>query len=207
VRSPKQRGLAIAAVVFVVAVAGYVIFSKANTTRLESSEKDARATTHETVWNMLKSRTPAELIVGSGIGSVWPWYLTETETADIWQSGKYMTRTPFGLVLYHPHSAILLLVVELGLAGFLLLGKIGWTCWNSLREAARTGSDVMFAASVAVSLFSIGFDFFLFRRPTRDAVWWIMFFGMLALLAQTRRDRTRFEERTLWTAEAAPLSR
>ena len=132
----------------------------------------------------MSDRSPAELLAGSGLGSWWPWYLTETEGGDLYASGRYVRHTRYGILLYHPHSTILDLVVELGLPGLLFLLFLALALWTALRRAMRSGENKMLAAGIVVSLASIAFDLFLVRRPTRDGVWWLFVFGLLALVAK-----------------------
>jgi hypothetical protein len=180
------------AIVLVMGAAGAaVIFTKAKTDRLQSHDKDARSAMHEAVAGIMLDRSPAELLIGSGLGSFWPWYLTETEGGDLYAGGRYARRTRYGVLLYHPHSTILDLVVEMGLPGLLFLLSLAAVLLNALRRAFRSGQNRMLAAGVVVSLASIVFDLFLVRRPTRDAVWWLFVFGLLASLSQEWQRRRR----------------
>jgi hypothetical protein len=185
----RQKMFAIAIIAVVAGLGAALIFSKANADRLQMQSRDGRTLMHETVASILSARTIPELLSGSGLGSLWPWYLTEAEGGDLYTTGRFIRRTPHGILLYHPHSTVLLLGVELGLAGVLFLAVFGVTLVRALRRAFASGENVMFAWGLAVSFFSIEFDLFLVRRPTRDAVWWILLFGLLALLAQQAKQR------------------
>ncbi|MGA7241096.1 MAG: O-antigen ligase family protein [Bryobacteraceae bacterium] len=173
--------------------AATVIFSKAKADRLENQARgpDGRTMMHEAVANIMSDRSPAQLLVGSGLGSWWPWYLTETEGGDLYTSGRYVRYTRYGILLYHPHSTILDLVVELGLPGLLFLLFLAAALWTALRRAMRSDENKILAAGILVSLASIAFDLFLVRRPTRDGVWWLFVFGLLALVAKGIQGRRR----------------
>jgi O-Antigen ligase len=175
---------ALAVVLVIGAVGGALIFTRAKTDRLQSQQTDARTQMHEAVAGIMLDRSPSELLAGSGLGSLWPWYLTETEGGDLYSDGRYVRHTRYGILLYHPHSTILDLVVEMGLPGLLFLLFLLAALSTALRRAFRTGESRIFAAGVVVSLASIAFDLFLVRRPTRDAVWWLFVFGLLALVRQ-----------------------
>lgn len=184
---PSRRGTLVCVLLLAALGAGYVIFSKASVVRFQTTAKDDRALTHETVAEILKQRRPEELALGSGLGSLWPWYVTETEGGDLWTSRKHLTSTIDGVLLYHPHSSVLYLVAEMGAPGLMFLGAMAVALILALRRTIRqNGVNAMFAASMAVSIFSIGVDFFWFRRPTRDVVWWLFFFGMLSSVAQEK---------------------
>jgi hypothetical protein len=182
---------ALAVVLIVGGSAAAVIFTKAKTDRLQTQGKDGRSMMHEAVAGIMLDRSPAQLLTGSGLGSWWPWYLTEADGGDLYASGRYVRHTRYGILLYHPHSTILNLIVELGLPGLLFLSALAAALLTALRRAWRSGPNRMFAAGVLVSVCSIGFDLFLVRRPTRDAVWWLFVFGLLASIAQEYRSRRR----------------
>ena len=79
----------------------------------------------------------------------------------------------------------------MGLLGLVFLLWLAAALFTALRKAWRTGPNRIFAAGILVSVFSIGFDLFLVRRPTRDAVWWLFVFGLLALLGREYRGGAR----------------
>lgn len=189
VKPGSKKIIAMAMIVVVVGLGAAVIFSKANTDRLQMTAKDGRTLMHEAVASIVSARTIPEVLSGSGLGSLWPWYLTEFEGGDLYVTGRYIRRTPHGILLYHSHSTVLMLGVELGLAGVLFLAVFGTTLVRALRRAFVAGENVIFAWGLAVSALSIGFDLFLVRRPTRDAVWWILFFGLLAMIAKEVKQR------------------
>lgn len=182
---------ALAVVLAIGGGAGAVIFTKAKTDRLQSQSQDGRSMMHEAVGEIMADRSPAQLLAGSGLGSWWPWYLTETEGGDLYAGGRYLRHTRYGILLYHPHSTILDLVVELGLPGLLFLIFLGAALLTACRRAFRSGQNRILAAGLMVSVASIAFDLFLVRRPTRDAVWWLFLFGLLACVAQELQDRRR----------------
>jgi hypothetical protein len=184
-----RKMAAIAVIAVVVSLGAALIFSKANTERLTVKTKDGRTLIHEAVGSIMSARSIPELLAGSGLGSWWPWYLTEVEGGDLYKTGRYFRRTPHGILLYHPHSTILLLGVELGMVGMLFLAWFGAALLRAVRRAFVLGENVVFAAGLAVSSLSLGFDLFLVRRPTRDAVWWLMLFGLLAMVAKPAQRR------------------
>ena len=115
--------------------------------------------------------------------------LTEAEGGDLYLTGRYFRHTRFGILLYHPHSTVLALGVEMGLVGISFLVALAAAVLAALRRSLRSRADSIFALGVAVSTLSLGFDLFILRRPTRDAVWWVFLFGLLALIAQDRKRR------------------
>jgi len=182
----SQRYAAIAILVAISALSATVIFSRAKTNRLEMKGADGRTLMHQAVAGMVSGRSFAQLLTGSGLGSLWPWYLTEVEGGDLYTAGLYVRHTRYGILLYHPHSTVLNLCVELGLPGVVFVVALGAVLAGSLRRARALGEETIFAAGVVISALSIGFDLFLVRRPTRDCVWWIFVFGLLALLARRK---------------------
>ena len=69
-----RKAVALVIIVVVIGVGGVIIFSKAKTDRLHSRETDGRTFMHEAVANIVSVRTIPELLIGSGLGSWWPWY-------------------------------------------------------------------------------------------------------------------------------------
>lgn len=184
-----QKMAAAFVIVAVMAIAGSVVFSRAKTDRLQSKAKDGRVLMHEAVADIVSSRTVIETLSGSGLGSWWPWYLTEVEGGDLYATGRYVRHTKHGILLYHPHSTVLVLAVEMGLIGVAFLIRLYLAILNALYHALQSQVDSLFAAGVAISSLSLGFDLFLVRRPTRDAVWWILLFGLFGLLSQLESRR------------------
>jgi O-antigen ligase len=188
----RQRIFAIIILAAVASLGAIVIFTKAKTDRLQVKTKDGRTMMHEAVVNILEERKAGELIAGSGLGSLWPWYLTEAEGGDLYMTKRYIRHTPYGILLYHPHSTVLVLLVELGLVGLLFLIVFAAGLLRALKRAMVTGENAMLAWGLLISSISIEFDLFLVRKPTRDIIWWILAFGLFALLDKSMR-RTRGE--------------
>jgi O-antigen ligase len=161
-----------------------VVFSHATTTRLTKTESD-RSYNWATSWEIAAGRSLVANLAGSGYGSWWPWYATEMsiEGRDIAKARLDSRVTRYGILLYHAHSTILALVIELGLVGFLFAVTLVGTLF---RAALRSGHISCFAWGVAVSTISLLFDLFLFMTPTRDLVWWVYVFGLLRLMPPTR---------------------
>jgi O-antigen ligase len=186
-----RKAAVLATIVIALGVAGVAVFRTATADRLQVTQKDGRILMHEAVWNMIATRTIPQLFLGSGLGAWWPWYVTELDGGDLYATGLHSRSTKYGVLLYHSHSTILALGVELGLVGICFLLALSRRVMTSLRQCIRSGMDSMFSIGVAVSVLSLGFDLFLLRRPTRDAVWWILLFGLLALVAQQQSKRSR----------------
>ena len=108
---------------------------------------------------------------------------------DLYAAGKYIRDTSYGPLLYHPHSTYLMLCVELGFGGVLFCIALWSTLIRAVSRSATLRQDAPFASGVLVSGLSPFFDFFLFRRPTRDALWWAFLFGLLTLVDDSQRRR------------------
>ncbi|WP_155121381.1 hypothetical protein [Bryobacter aggregatus] len=161
-------------------IATYFIFSKASTDRLTTLDpREGRLANHVTSWNVLQSRGPTQWIFGAGYGSLWPWYATEAKVSggDLYSTGSYAKVIPEGTLIYHSHSTYLVLWIELGLPGVV----ITLLFWRQLLTLFARPGQRLFAAGLLVTAVAMAFDLFLFRRPTRDVVWWIYVFGAFAL--------------------------
>jgi O-antigen ligase len=178
------RGFTRAVLIVVLAVGagtvGYFVFAKATTDRLTTLDpREGRLANHFTSWNVVASGGPSQWLFGAGYGALWPWYATEAKVSggDLYSTGSYARVIPEGSLIYHSHSTYLVLLIELGLPGLL----ITLLFWRELIRHLFCSRERIFAAGLLVTAFALGFDLFLFRRPTRDVVWWIYLFGSFAL--------------------------
>lgn len=180
-RSPRQKFYAVTLLSVVTLLAGLLVFSVATPERLLSLEDSARTTTYEAAARMALDRTAAENLAGSGYGSQWAWYLPDVEDGGANNNGRFFQDTRYGVVLYHPHSTFLLLLVELGLPGVLLALTLAAALVGLLMRARRGSRLQIFACGIASSGLFMGFDLFLFKGPAISALWWTLLFGAMAL--------------------------
>lgn len=190
----KRKVVILPLVTVVALLAVVLVFSAAQTTRLQSFGDSGRSDTHSASWQIITNRAIATSVFGSGYGSYWPWYLPEVEFgAELYDLGLYtgLVWNPFGALLYHPHSTLLLLAVELGAIGLLYFLALWSVLLRTLWQSLRGGPCALFGIGVAVSGFSMFFDLFLFRTPQFNALWWIFVFGALALTKAERDEPHR----------------
>ncbi|MFN9429977.1 MAG: O-antigen ligase family protein [Acidobacteriota bacterium] len=162
-------------------VVGFVVYSRADTSRLTNLEDNYRKVTHETALNILTDQPALTLILGQGYGSIWTWYRRDSLHGDMIAVGDNTISTPFGPSLYHPHSTLLQLAVEFGVTGLLWLGLLIFTI---VRLALYRCSDIawkIFALALAVSLLSFPFDLFLFKEVRVSSTWWLYVFAALRI--------------------------
>lgn len=174
----KQRVFAVTLMIVITTIVAILVFSQAKSERLISLEDTARSGTYLTAWEIINNRSAALNILGSGYGSYWPWYLVDVEGG--WTVYE-LVKTPFGSILYHPHSTLLLLVVELGFPGLLYFFKLLSVLFQILFRNLRGGPAPIFTCGVAASGFSLFFDLFIFKSPQIYVLWSIFFLGALAL--------------------------
>jgi O-antigen ligase len=172
-RDLKRKVLTALMLVGLTAVAATVIYGQADTQRLQSFEDGHRRATHETAWTILAHQPLETWLFGQGYGNVWSWYRRDVLRGERIATGDNLIATPYGLSLYHSHSTILVAVVEFGLVGlawllflFHRVVRLPWvghgdTGWRS------------FTYALAMSLFGLGFDLFLFKDPRVNSVWWL----------------------------------
>jgi O-antigen ligase len=164
----------------IIAGAWAVIFSRAQADRLWTIEDNVRELNHQTAWRIVTSRPIGLDIVGSGYGSFWPWYLPDVEQGGAMASGLYINTTPYGLVVYHPHSTFLLLGVELGAIGLIYFFFLLIVAARVFLRGQRRELQSIFAYGVSASFLTMFFDTLLFKAATLNIVWWIFLFGLLA---------------------------
>ncbi|OWY66132.1 hypothetical protein B7486_38405 [cyanobacterium TDX16] len=176
----KKKQAIVAALVMIIAVtvSAWLFFSQANTERLQSLDDDSRTETYLTSFDIISHRSTELNFLGSGYGSYWHWYLPDVEAEGALKSGEFFISTPFGDMLYNPHSTFLLLIVELGTVGlafFLFL-------WSTLlRVLLKNLTFPIFASGIFASGIAMFFDCFLFKNAQLNTLWWIFLFGALAL--------------------------
>lgn len=188
ISSPRQKLLVMGCVVVTMLMAGSLVFSRARSDRLMTLEDASRATTYMTAWDFVQSRPLDVAITGPGYGSWWPWYLAEVDDTEGIMAGQ-QNWTPYGPVLYHPHSTVLLLVVELGAVGILLIFIMWRAFGRTMLEIRGSGRIPILATGVVASGFSMFFDLYLFRSPIPSALWWIFVFGLFRILDQRPDDK------------------
>lgn len=187
----QQRFFVILMVIIIIIIAAALVFSKARTDRLLSLEDLGRSTTHRIAWQIITHRSIIADIFGSGYGSHWPWYLIEAYSSYRhydWQINLLRIRTPFGTMLHHPHSVLLLLVVEMGVVGLLYFFALWIVLAHIFLRNLQGGSFSIFTSGMVASGFSMFFDLFFFK-PSQlqfNALWWTFLFGALALINNTR---------------------
>jgi O-antigen ligase len=162
-------------------VVGFVVYSRADTSRLANLEDNYRKITHETALSIITDQPAFTLIFGQGYGSIWTWYRRDSLRGDMIAVGDNTISTPFGPSLYHPHSTLLQLAVEFGISGLLWLGFLSFSI---ARLALYRHSDMawrIFALALAVSLLSFPFDLFLFKEVRVSSAWWIYVFAALRI--------------------------
>ncbi|MDO4716911.1 MAG: O-antigen ligase family protein [Propionibacteriaceae bacterium] len=111
------------------------------------------------------------LLLGQGLGQVWPWYPFEAGYFVLMPKTIW---TRWGESMPHPHSTYLLVAVELGMVGLALLalmvGAVWWSVWRLRGQRAAC----IVTAAVAASTFGWLFDTYLFRNFPLAIWWWVV---------------------------------
>jgi len=189
-KNKKQAMIALTLMLVITIIAGLLFFSKAKTDRLKSAEDNTRSNTYSASFQIIKNRDDSINFLGSGYGSYWPWYIPDVEGAR--ETNQYfdLVWNISGQILFHPHSTFLLLIVELGIPGlfyFLFL----WVILGRLLLSNLWGAEFpIFNCGMFASGVSLFFDFFIFKGPQLNSMWWIYFFGALALNATGGKSPT-----------------
>jgi hypothetical protein len=124
------------------------------------------------------------LLAGQGYASIWPWYRRDALRTESIALGDNLVLTGFGPSLYHPHSTLLELLVEFGLAGLAwLVFLIVRICRLPFIADASSGWHV-FSLALVVSLLSFGFDLFIFKEVRVNSIWWLFLCAAFQLRRQ-----------------------
>lgn len=113
------------------------------------------------------------ILLGRGSGSVWPWLATELGAAPS-SRGGFVIPSRWGELLYHPHSTLLGVLVELGPAALALTVL---TLATILLSAARLVRDPdpsrwLPAAALLATAPGLLLETYLFRGFPAAVVWW-----------------------------------
>ena len=182
-KNKKQAIASIVLLVLIVSAAAGIFFSKASSDRLKSFEDSARSSTYLISTQIMGHRDFEYNIVGSGYGSYWPWYLADLENNINTNIPMFDTR--FGDVLYHPHSVVIIMVVELGIFGTLYFLALWIILGRLLINNFKNAPFPIFNSGVVASGFSMFFDLFIFKGPQINVLWWLFFLGALYLNSST----------------------
>ncbi len=181
VKGLERKLLYASSLVALGAMSAIVVFSRASIDRLGSLEDTTRTYTYETAFRIFSSSWQT-CLVGSGYGSIWPWYLTDMLDGGPQAYSEYISSTPFGETLYHPHSTLALLGAELGLLGimFALAGcaLICMVCVNTIKRR----SCIILASGVASSGLALLWDLYFFKFWVLSCLWLIYVFGIVKLI-------------------------
>ena len=108
-----------------------------------------------------------------------------------------MKMSPGGPMAYHPHSNLLMLVVELGVPGLLSFVLLWWFVIKHVAFNARYSLRPVSACAVLASCFSMFTDLCLFKNWSVAAIWWAFVFGSFVMAegakvaeSQTEDDRS-----------------
>jgi O-antigen ligase len=152
--------------------AAVIIYGQADTQRLQKFEDNHRTATYETSWNILQTEGPLSFLTGRGYASVWNWYRRDALRGDWIAVGDNTIFTGYGISLYHSHSTLLEVLVEFGLPGLVWLVSLVVTIARLPGRSPDTGWRA-FSWAIVISLFSFGFDLFIFKGVRINAIWWL----------------------------------
>lgn len=182
-KDARKKVIAMVIVSALSVCAATTIFTRATSDRLIDLSDDSRSDTYLAAWEIVKASGSWSLL-GSGYGSIWPWYRADVEDGGVEVNGLKGTWTPYGWILYHPHSLPLLLGVELGLVGLVFFVMIWQVLVRLVLQGRGSRSADLFVCGVAASGFAMFFDLPLFKSWPVATLWWIFVLGGLAVTAQ-----------------------
>jgi hypothetical protein len=166
-----------------------LVMQSAQVDRLFLLEDQARYINHMTSYEIVRSSMPFFLL-GHGYGSYWPWYLPDVQDGGARVTGRYVSETQFGYLLYHPHSVVLMLIVELGVVGLLFLIYLMYVQFKIVFHAKLTPKMLLFAAGIVSSSAAFLLDFYLFKNWSISLLWWIFLFSTIASIMQDHATKT-----------------
>jgi len=189
-RSTRQLFSFGAAVLMIGGLAGWLVFSTASTKRLVNMEEELREMTTKTGIKAIEQASITEKIRGLGYASYWRWYLVDAKGEGSYGWDGFLAVRPAGVTLYHPHSTLLLLAVELGVPGVAAGLALTWALWRARRSGAQKKMPTIVFAGLAGAVVTIATDLVIFKAPFLNLIWWSYVFGSIALAAPNAPSTT-----------------
>ena len=189
--SIRRKVLAIASVLAVVTLVILLLTQSGDATRISSFEDEGRLFLHNKSWDLVTTRSIPANLFGSGYGSIWPWYRLDDYVSQRKFEMAVATRDDLlvaGKFLYHPHSVLLLLGVEMGLVGVLYFVLIWKALAAIVRQQRATREHLVFACGLFASGCALYLDLFLFYHSRVYVIWWFWVFAALQLGRQPARE-------------------
>jgi O-antigen ligase len=190
IKSARKRLIAVILMVVLTVLAATVVFSQASTDRLQTFEDDSRRATHVTALRTVESLDLASNLRGAGYGGIWNWYLTDALNGERLATGDNLIRTSLGTSLYHSHSTLLEMGMELGLVGLVAFAAMTFGFVAAVVACWRRGVLQAFSCGLLATGLGLVFDLFLFKNTTVNLIWWFYALSML-MLAHTKRAGQR----------------
>ena len=130
------------------------------------------------------SSAPTHILIGVGSGRLWPWYAFDSHL--LWTPWRGMVTTHWGPALNSAHSTFLQVLVELGLAGCLLLAPVVIIpvvvlirrLGAARRQAQPDPDDVCLIVLVA-TIGAFLLDTYLLKNYGASLWWWLVALGAL----------------------------
>jgi len=188
IKSARKRLLAVLLTVVFTAAAAGLVFSQANTDRLQNFEDDSRRATHVTALRAVEEQPLSTTLVGAGYGGIWNWYLTDSRNGERLATGDNIVRTPFGPSLYHSHSTFLEMAMELGAVGAVAFAAMSFGFLSIVARCWRRGVFQPFSCGLAATGLGLLFDLFLFKNTTVNLIWWFYAIAMSVLARYEPED-------------------
>ncbi|MDX2178249.1 MAG: O-antigen ligase family protein [Bryobacteraceae bacterium] len=188
IKSARKRLLAVLLTVVFTAAAAGLVFSQANTDRLQNFEDDSRRATHVTAARAVEEQPLSTTLRGAGYGAIWNWYLTDSRNGERLATGDNIIRTPFGPSLYHSHSTFLEMAMELGAVGAVAFATMSFGFLSLVARCWRRGVLQAFSCGLAATGLGLLFDLFLFKNTTVNLIWWLYAIAMSMLARYEPED-------------------
>ena len=123
--------------------------------------------------------SPSHFLVGTGYGTIWPWFAVESTFMP--ESSHGMRRTLYGYSLPHAHSLIVQVVGELGVIGLALvlvcLGTVIVVCVKGIR-----GGYPVLSLGVLATMPAFLMDTYLIKNFPVALFWWIFTLALCRLV-------------------------
>lgn len=137
------------------------------------------------------SESVSNFILGTGTGSIWPWYAYESGHMP-YNALDNMVYTNHGYTLTNPHSLYLGNFVELGLIGILPIIIISLIIIKAFFNSMKSGNQFItyILIGVALSLVSFALDYYLYKNFPVSTIWWyFVFYSVSATYLYSNKEK------------------
>lgn len=177
----RNKTISIFIIIILLLISWLTITYKANVERFFKIHDLYRANTYEAALKIYAKADITRKIIGKGYGSIWSWYLPDvTVQSEEERQKTKIIKDIYGNYLYHPHSLLLPLWIEVGIIGMLFILILFIISYKTHLRLKKLGYELF---SLSMLIGSLGFftDLFLLKNWGASFIYWLFFLSMMKI--------------------------